>query len=349
MTDRVRIFTRAGRALTEVDASVVRSWKLARTVDYAHGDISIATTHAKATTEYFHYGNFVFVESSHSGLLSWAGKMWPPLSVEDGKLKMSLRSAESILGERTTDAFDEYNNYTPGEIFKSLITRYGGGLPIDMENEDIIEFGNQIKVEYNLENLYEAGNKLANDNDYFWWFEPSVGSDKRLQLRPRFRPRRGGDHFSRDFVEGRNLRNIELTEDIDFANRIIAYGQIESWKSADEHIAIAKDDKSIHEYGRIDYVMPCLDIMSQDVIGIKAKRELKKRAWPRLNIMATITDPPFPRVGAEITCVFSQSNPLLMRRGQKVEFSIQSLAYDPNADALEINATEILSSDMKDE
>jgi hypothetical protein len=116
--------------------------------------------------------------------------------------------------------------------------------------------------------------------------------------------------------------------------------QMDSWNNA--FIAEAWGFESIGYYGRIDRVVPHLEVQNGEYLRQLCIQDCNKLRWPLLTLTGAIREPPFPKIGNRIQVVFSDDNILLRKRGSQVEFRLQQCEYDPVGDLLHITAQELI-------
>lgn len=316
--ERALVFSRTGTALGEVRATVARTWHVER---ISQATISIPTGDAKFTPELFRPRNIFYVEAQN--LEAWAGFLWMPLRWREGIFSGTLWGTEKLLGFRRTGS-NAILSGNGGTIFGALINYANLSESLGITVGSVEPGGGNIERTYNLANVLEAVDKLASDLDKEWWIAPAVSGGK-LTLAANWGTR--GGTFGKLLVEGRNFTNVELSEEGDVANDIIAYGKFEEWTSP--LLSQAADATSRTEYGLIEDTVAALDTDDQITLDNLVAAHLGRRKARRMVMTGDVLGPPYPRCGDLATVMLSRTMWISGKIGGKATMRVQATGFDP--------------------
>jgi hypothetical protein len=296
MSERVILFNRSGVPQMDLDAPVVRNWKLEHAVSAERAVFELDPSDVPGGM--LDYGNFIGVFSDD--LPNWAGVIWPPQTWPGGgKMLVEARGAEFILNFRVSGVNDRISG-TPGFIFSKLLNSiqsqpWRAHLPLlIIEEENIIHAGYNQTITYHRERLFDAANDLAEGQHQYWWLEPELDPRDRLRLVAHWQVRRGRKWDNR-LIEGLNFSPEEVLETGELANRLYAIGEHKGWTHPLE--VIEEDKESSSDYGLIEDVFMDEGCGSATVLSKKARSRLKKRAQPRIVITGSVYKTPYPEIG----------------------------------------------------
>jgi hypothetical protein len=329
--------------------SIQQVSKISYTVDAARGDASIPVSDPKATAANWKYGNIFYVKPGEPSQREYAGLPWPVspggTEIADGEIIMQLRSYEWILQKRCT-APKELLEGVPGDVFIGLLNaaRREGALPISTSESAINKGGESIKKEYNFAPIYETINDLAEENDFYWWLQPSIDpTTNRLVLTPNWRPRRSRvSRFTlRPGGDNPNFRITKIRESGEIANHIIAYARFESWDEPvwDE----IYDRSSIGFYKQVfTDVIPCLEETTKEGLRPILERAIYERAIPLLYIDGAVLKAPYPQPGDIVPFSLPAGYSFIVnRRKSIIQMQVEGTVRTPEDNSFGVSLKEI--------
>jgi hypothetical protein len=365
MADVVVVFDRTGKPLDELNVSVVRHLKLDHSIDLDRGVFSISVTDPKATARNLKRNNFVLVTSDQIGIKPWCAVMWPDentgLTVNtNAEYVIPLRGVESILAQRLTGVIETINPpASPGAIFMKIlrIAQVAAAFPPLSQSSDAISMvGTPTNPTWNLMDCYNIVNQMAVDNDMYWGFSASrdfdVSTGKgtgKLILTPYFLSKIGkkyrttliarGSGGTNAAADSANLVGSQIQEKSmkPFANRIVAYGQMDNWSDAVTNTV--NDEKSQGEYGIVAAAAEFTTITSADALLPAARRELKMCSH-RLYVDGTLINvSAFPSIG-DVCLVqpdYSGAQFLANKYGTTLRMRVKETNYSPLNNTMAVN------------
>jgi len=241
---RVSVYTKAGLYITDIDASVERSWKMS---DYGEGSFSISIRDVKAYYEHLRFGNLILIE--HNKLPLWGGIIDYPRrwNMRNYAIDISAYTAEHILkSTRLPKTFTPVGKPVViiQEIFKRIQTdaRITYGI--------LSEGGDVQKPEYHYDTAYDAITTLCEEAEMEFNIIPEVDATGRLYFVFNLFERYGmGVTSPIKLLEGKNiaLTDEPIIEDGPIYNDVIGYGEGATW--GDKITENRIDAESIGEYG----------------------------------------------------------------------------------------------------
>lgn len=355
MTDMNVMCTRNGVPLDDIDCSLLRAWKIERSIDTAKGQMSFPINDSKATERNLRYMNLLMSMSDQTGIPNWCGFLWPdPGKVEMGELSLQLLSSESLLGTRVTPQYALYKG-TPGQIFTALLNaaQKKAPLPISSNYGNIdTTYGKAQSLVYNLADIYRAANDLANKTNSIWYFDPQWdATTNSVTLVPYWR-QRGVTANPIYLVEGGNLIVTSIDEKAStagnsnrIANSITGYARksgSSGTSGSDILVYTAQDQTSIGLYGCIEDSLSVLNAASVNDLVAPANSALLQRANPQITVNGYITGAPFPRAGDIVKMEFTNLHGyMITRRATNVlTMYVSSCSYSPDDNMLALIAKE---------
>ena len=328
--ERVLVFDRTGTAIGEVRATVARTWHVDR---IAQSAISIPTADAKFTAELFRPRNIFYVESQN--LAAWAGFLWQPMRWRDGIFTGALWGMERLLMFRRTGSNDLLSG-NGGAVFSALVNNANSAENLGITIGTVDAGGGSIERTYNFMNVLDAVDKLASDLSRDWWLTPAVSGGKLL-LAANW-GRRGGA-FGKLLVEGRNFTNVELSEEGEVANDIMAYGKFEDWSAPLFSQAI--DANSQSEYGLIQDTVAALDTEEQSTLDGLAGSHLSRRKRRRMVLTGDVIGPPYPKCGDTAMIMLNRTMRIGAGIGGTVTMRVQAAGFDPVDGVMSVTLREV--------
>ena len=243
MTTRVRVFTRDGVPLAELDVNLQRTWLLSR---YGEANFLISPKDLKATEPLLQFGNIVLAE--HTTIQPWVGVIDTPREWSDGLIKVNLHSAEYLLNYRITGMTEAYTDQY-GSIFKSMINAGNSADDFNLlEVGDVYLDSLSVTKLYNYANVYESIIGLSDQSGYEWGVEPSIAATGKLILKARW-AKRFGSNINFTLQDGWNIKleSSMLQEQGMIYNMVNVYGKGDPF--ANKPVGTAIDYESIGKYG----------------------------------------------------------------------------------------------------
>lgn len=299
MGEQVYVFNRRGGGYGLLDAEYVCAWYISRPAP-ARLSVRLRGLDSRLAAK----GNRILIVSDR--LPPWTGFLWTPDSTRDGILYLTAESAEKKLSQRVTGSNDVLSG-SSGEIASALLAIANAAETTGIASANVDLAGAAIGRAYNLMNVGDALETLATDVDMEWWVSGAFAADK-LDWTINWQKERGAA-FSPAIYEnaaaGARISNVQVWEEGDIANEIIAYGQTLDW-AGDQHYRVARDEDSISVFGLVQDTVAALDTDDDDSLLALARAHVGRRAFPRLTIMGQIdSDSVVPAIGDRCTVVLT--------------------------------------------
>jgi hypothetical protein len=275
MTSRMTIYDRRGNPLTEMDATVQRSWILN---EVGEANFVVSQFDQKFQRKYIEFGNLVLVE--HDKLPAWVGVIDPERKWSSWTATVRAFSAEKLLAFRRGPQAMTVTG-TAGSIFQQMV---------DIAN---LEEDTLIRVEgvygvlpvrqetLNLTRILDEVNRVAERSENDWGVEPTLGLDGRLSLAASWWLRRGVRRMV-GLIEGHNLAeggSSTMTEQGEIINDLMGYGEGATWDSRETWLEM--DTESIAQYGRRQGSMGFDGVTQMETLRQNTQAALAESAWPR--------------------------------------------------------------------
>lgn len=328
MTDQIIAFDRRGFALNELDGTVKRTTNLQREVRAERAELTVRASSANRSMLSFR--NFVVVKSTI--VPTWCGVIWDTREWADNNIKITLYSAEYVLGFRATKAVEKYDA-TASAIYTSLLktAQADESLGILVSENYISATAVNMAKEFNREIIFRAINDVANEAEMYWWLAPVINSTtNRLVLRAYWQKQRGVA-FPVPLVQGANFIDVKITEICNVANRIYAEGNFEDWNNPLEYIA--EDVASQNIFGLVEDVVSDHDITDETALVNFGKAELTKRKDRRVKITGRVITSPYPSVGDSVLIHLSSDTSGFANGvaviAPNILLRVKSIAYSP--------------------
>ena len=242
MSGRKAIYNHHGSWLTDIKATVNRTWKLNQ---YGSAEFKMAITDPKTTQVNLEYGNFIVCE--HPKLPDWVGmlvgQVW-----DNGIITVQANQAEYIMETRITQRNQTIEG-SPGIIFSTLITELW-----DAEDWNIVTpgtifpDGEKLKREYHFDSLYSKIVELSKDSKCDWWLEPYIDNTGKLTFLANWSEKRGRP-MTKILAEGKNiaLGNNVLRVQGKIVNKLRMFGDGATWH--EKPVASRNNKKSKDRFG----------------------------------------------------------------------------------------------------
>lgn len=197
MPGRKTIYSRHGYPLTDIRASVVRSWLLK---DIGQASFSVITDSPKCRLEYLEYGNYVVFQ--HDKLPAWVGMIDPPRSWGNGYVTVNAYEPAILLKYRYPAVNLKFTG-TPGEKLAMLINAANEFEDTLIEIGENISGGEATDEEFS-DSVYAHINDLCGRYAIDWKTYPVIGSDRKLKIKMDFRSTVGVD-TGVELTQGRHI------------------------------------------------------------------------------------------------------------------------------------------------
>lgn len=273
MTDRVRVFNRAGLLRSEFNASVSRAYIIGARAD---AQFTIATNETYCNGDVLNFGNWLVVQSDNKP--DWvgtiAGYQWGVRT-----LTVTAHTPEWLLSKRIGEK-EKLVRGSAGEIFAEIIAQ------ANKEEKTLLTVGNI----YDSDTMEETLQPTSLDKDLKRIFDRSgeeydwrVGfTNGKLIVYCDWVDQLGKSSLF-TLQEGTDGGNIEaadnaLTQDEPDANYIYGYGNGLTW--ADKPFAISEDATSQNQYGLLQKSISYYGVKTKAVIQKNTYAELQTRKYP---------------------------------------------------------------------
>jgi len=327
--DRVRIFSRDGKQLTEFNHSVARSWAIG-----AEGvaGCELPTGKAYSAEEFIEYGNWLLVENSL--LPDWVGVIDVPREWSANTVSIYAYTAEHVL-TWNSGLEEEKMSTSAGGIFERIIE-------IVNDNEQTIvapghiwrggqhreETLNPNTLDVDLQRIYERSGE-----EYF--FAPEVDADNQLAVLGNWLNRLGDEtEYYLTHGSGGNLELLEqaLIEDGPIANDVVAYGEGATW--AEKARARVRNQYSINKYGLRQFILDDKKTTDGETLRSYAEKYVREHSNPvrRLSASALNIGNTFDyiKLGNVVNLVLKNSGYHGGKTGTETRARIIGMAYDPD-------------------
>jgi len=331
--DIVTIFNKSSVPIAQLNVAVKRTWYTNR---ISRASFVISKFDDNFSTTNLQYSNFVLVQ--HDGeLQDWVGVIVPPRSWKIG-VTVRVESAEQVMSWRTTGD-NETLSGVPGLVFSNLLASANRNFATGITLGSTSETGGNVEFIYNGAGIADAMNDLADDLGFEWWVANKEYNGGNLSLKAYFASRRG-TAFAQPLTEGMNIKELQLVEEGEIYNRIIAYGMTDDWENPVK--AIAEDDDSISAYGVHELTLNFPQTEDTATLEELAAAALTEYKQPRRKFSGVIVDTSYPEIGDDCKLI-----------GDSVGFDgdtvfvdttarIESMSYDPTSGKLAVILKEVL-------
>jgi len=327
--DRVRIFSRDGKQLTEFNHSVTRSWAIG-----AEGvaGCELPTGKAYSSEEFIQFGNWLLVENSM--LPDWVGVIDVPRDWSANTVSIYAYTAERVLTWHSGPE-EEKVSASAGGIFARIIEY------VNEEGQTIVAPGriwrggqqreetlNPNTLDVDLKRIYERSGE-----EYL--FTPEVDDNNRLAVLGNWLKRLGDEtEYYLTHGSGGNLELLEeaLVEDGPIVNDVTAYGEGATW--AEKARGHARNQYSVNKYGLRQFILKDKKTTDTETLRRYAETYVREHSSPirrlsasALNVGNTFN---FIKLGNVVSLVLKNSGYHGGKTGTETRARIIGMAYDPD-------------------
>jgi len=321
--DHVFVYNRTGQMVAEVSAHVARSTHLDRV---GRGVFTIPVSDPKFSYELIQKNNIVLVINETVG--NWIGFMWGRYAEGNGSASIDVMEMGYKLQQRRTAAV-EVQSGDSGTVFENLIdiANQSEDTLIKPDSDHILHTGYTISRTYNAAKIYEAIEKLAGDFGYDWWIDGN--RDGSGLIISAGWGTRGQTVLDYELIEGRDLHNVQLLEEGEIINDVLAYGLTDTSDWSSVLTAIAEDEESIALFGRCQGIVAALDTEDETTLGALAASLVSRQKLPRFSLIADLAGDYCPRVGDVVEVMLRDTGFVNRKRGGRRTMRVNALSFDP--------------------
>lgn len=244
MSSRISIYNHFGQYLTEIDATLNRSWKLN---EFGTATFAMSTSDDKCRKDYLQFGNFIYAE--HDKLPTWAGMIDTPRQWGMGTVTVTAYSGEYILTTMITDRTATMQGVW-GSIYQQLIEQtFNNDIGVLLKIGNIYGGGKSQNRTYNYAVIYEEVKRLVKESGADFELSPEIDENGRLYFNAHWYERRG---MTKQFTLYEDmhfkLSSNFLREQGRIANKLRIYGEGATFNS--RPVASVNNIESIGAYGQ---------------------------------------------------------------------------------------------------
>lgn len=288
MSNRVLIFRRSGPLLAEIEPEIASvSWRLN---EVGQARFTLPWSDEKCTRGILQFGNLVLIQFGN-GLPDWGGVIDTPRHIEHGVVGVTAYSGEKLLSWRVTEQSRNFDESSPGTIFRKLIEDENA-VPTGITPGSVYSGGALRSAEYHYQNLLSAVQELAalSGNDFA--IAPVLGGGS-LSFAGNWYERRGADRRTTAWlIGGENVQSSILDEQGEISNRVILAGEGTTWTS-ERTVTVAENSASRNRYGYREYAEAQSGVGQALTLAANAAAILedKREPYNRLTLSVLDTDP----------------------------------------------------------
>jgi hypothetical protein len=336
MSERITIYNYRGEPLTNIKASITRSWVLG---GVGEASFEIAYTDPKCQQEYLEYGNFVLVE--HDTLPPWVGVIDTPRQWTNSSVQVKAYEAAKVLQWRRTQA-GQLLTGSAGSLFTQLINiaNAAGDTRIRIGS---IYSDSTSRQERLSDNVYQHVLNLRARTGNDFQFTPASDDGKLIIV---------ADWLSRDgeaavipLVEGKNIESNDalLSEEGTIINDLIGYGDASTTGS--RLTSKYYDETSASRYGLRQAFTTFSGNIVQGTLDANTKNTIiaNRNAQRILGIKALDVGATFAnlRIGNTLQLVMKSVGFVQGERGYQATVRIVGMKYSSTIGTVELVVKEI--------
>lgn len=343
--DRIRIFKRDGYPVAEFKTNVARSWVIGgegrAQFDYPTRKRDVVND------DVIQFGNWLLIENTH--LPPWVGVIDYPRTWSTRNVTVSAYTPERVYNQRI-GPLEFVMSGSPGSIFAKLTNFLNQAERTVIRTGSVWKGGTQTQVTVNPSPLGEYLKTLweTSGEDYEW--SPKTDAEGRLVVRGMWLQTLGVDTTAL-LHEGKDGGNIEasgrvLVEDGPIVNRVLTYGDGETWKS--KPTVEVSSNPSIGRFGLREASQEDSGVTSTSVLFKHARQFITEFKNPArsftLNALHVGDTFKYLRLGNILTVQFQNAG----FRGGSIGFvsrvRIIGMSYDPKTkNKVQLVAREVLT------